>query len=666
MKTQAWPRTLPLFLVWLSCAFVLEAIGQPWHSEDAIPVFRGTEAQDRAFRKLVDSSACLGRLNTLGNAARNFAYDHGGHLPQTWSDFTNRIADPGVLYCPADPWRPAQTNWAQVDLASISYEILAPGADTGAASQTYIRCEVHGNTVTTHGVRVAPRPYDKRGFPAASSDRICLPIPALLAARESAISLQCLNNLKELGLAARSFATDHADFMPSSFAEIADALDSLQTLVCPSDLLRTAAASLAELNASNITYRLDAPGINANVNPIQRFITCPIHDNHVDTNGSGAQGTNRYPPRLIIGHPLSWTVEPGRPVELAVLTGDPSLGPFRFQWRRQQPFDSVGDPFTNTVVLADATNQTYRIPTASAGDEGYYDVIVSDGHGGYQLSYLAYVRVEPVTNVNSQLEWEAIACFNNLKQIGLAARMFATVNPDQWPLSYRDLMAYLGWPLTLCCPGDPNRTVPSVWEAVDFADLSYTLETGLPVEPGTNVLAACKVHGYWTQSDGTVNVGEAPPAIFAHPASQATFAGRAVSLTLGTMGDLRSYRWFKNDEAITGETNDTLTLPGLAVTNTASYHAIVSNPWGSATSHVAVVTVHAIPTPWLQWAVTSPGVEFALSLAGPAGVECRLETSSDLKTWSPLTTNVLTDAPFMFPQRIDALPAVRFYRATLR
>jgi len=208
--------------------------------------------------------------------------------------------------------------------------------------------------------------------------------------------------------------------------------------------------------------------------------------------------------------------------------------------------------------------------------------------------------------------------------------------------------------------------VPSVWEAVDFADLSYTLETGLPVEPGTNVLATCKVHGYWTQSDGTVNVGEAPPAIFAHPASQATFAGRAVSLTLGTLGDLRSYRWFKNDEAITGATNDTLTLPGLAVTNTASFHAVVSNPWGSATSHVAVVTVNPIPTPRLQWTVTNPGVEFALTLAGPAGVECRIEASPDLESWTPLTTAVLTEDVFVFLPRMDALPAVRFYRATLR
>ena len=88
-----------LLSVSFSCLFVPAALGQPWHSADALPVFRGTEAQGRALQKLSASSACLGHLDTLGNAAQTFAYDHADHLPQTWSDFTNRIADPGLLYC---------------------------------------------------------------------------------------------------------------------------------------------------------------------------------------------------------------------------------------------------------------------------------------------------------------------------------------------------------------------------------------------------------------------------------------------------------------------------------------------------------------------------------------------------------------------------------------
>jgi len=668
MKTQAWPRTLPLFLVWLSYAFVPEAIGQPWHSADAIPVFRGTEAQDRARRKVVNSLGCRANLRMLWRAAQLYALDNADRLPPQWSDFTNRITRPSVLSCPADVWHPAQSDWDSVNLAELSYEMLAPGARMGDASRTWFRCRVHGHTVRTRGVPIEARPYDGRGFPITSTNGIRMPLTASLAQREETGSYRCVENLHTLGTAARLFAGDHADVMPSSFAEIAEALDSPEVLVCPSDLLRTAAGSLAELNTSNITYHIDAPGISANVNPSQRFITCPIHGHQYDTHGMVVEGTSRYPPRLIIGHPLSYTVEPGRPVELAVLTGDANLGPFRYQWRRLQPFDAAGEPLTNTMVVVDATNRTYHIPAADAADEGYYDVIVTDAQGGYQLSHLAYLRVEPLTSLaNPGLDWEAAACFINLNQIGRAARMFfARANHDQWPQSYSNLTAYLGWPLTVCCPSDPGRPAPDAWEAVDFANLSYTLETGLPMDPGTNVLASCKVHRFWVQSDGKTKVGEVPPAMVVHPSSQTTFTGRPVSLGVWAIGDSPSYQWYRNAEAVTGETNSTLRLPGPSVTNTSSYYALVSNPWGSATSHVAVVTVNPIPNPRLQWTVTSPGVEFALSLAGPAGVECRLEASPDLNSWTTLTTNVLTEGVFVFLQRMDALRAARFYRATLR
>ena len=116
----------------------------------------------------------------------------------------------------------------------------------------------------------------------------------------------------------------------------------------------------ADLAPSNITYEIEAPGIRDDGSPNRRYIGCPIHGHHLDADGSVEPGANRYPPRLIVGQPLSWTVEPGQALELAVLTGDPALGPFRFQWRRLQPFDAEGDPLADAVPLADATNRTYE------------------------------------------------------------------------------------------------------------------------------------------------------------------------------------------------------------------------------------------------------------------------------------------------------------------
>lgn len=642
------------------------ASSQSWHLPDAVPVFRATEVQGQAWRKLADSGACLSQLGTLWCAASAYAYEHQDRLPQHWSDFTNDIAQPALLHCPADASWPTPIHWAEVDLASISYEILAPGADVGGASQSFLRCKVHGHWVTTHGTEVAARLYDGRLFPLAAAHSLWLPAPAFLTAREAASSVNCERNLGQLGFAASLFASDHGGFLPRSFDEMADTLDFPHVLVCPSDPLRTVAANFAQLASTNITYSLDAPGIPADLTPPERFLTCPIHGHQLRTDGSVVAGTNRYPPRLIIGHPLSWTVEPGRSVELAVLTGDPALGPFRYQWRRLQPFDTVGEPFTNTASLPGATNWTYAIPTASAADEGYYDVIVWDAAGGYQLSHPAYVRVEPLTNLHAEFTWEALACVNNLKSIGLAARMFTSASQDRFPSSFGDLPPYLGWPLTVHCPSDAGRSAPGTWGAVDFADLSYTLEPEIPSEPGTNVLASCAVHHYRVLADGTVHFGDTAPTIFRQPLSQATFAGRTVALRISTIGDRTSCQWFKDGQTLGGETNFTLTLAGVTVADAVAYHALVSNPWGSVASRVALLTVQPIPCPRLEYAVSGEAAEMTLSLAGPTGVECVLEASPDLRSWVALSTNLLNGGVFQYRQRIAPQPETRFYRALFR
>jgi hypothetical protein len=515
-------------------------------------------------------------------------------------------------------------------------------------------------------VIVEERRYDTRGFPIASTNVVWLPRPTAPAEKEGIDSGQCLENLRALGVASQSFARDNADVMPASFLEIADTLDSAEILVCPSDPLRPTAASLPELQASNITYRIVAPGISANVSPSQAFLSCPIHGHHGDTDGAVVTGTNRYPPRLVLGHPLSATVEPGQPVELAVLTGDPALGPFRYQWRRLRPFDAAGEPFTNTVLLADVTNRTHRISAASAADEGYYDVMVHDSQGRYQVSHLAYLRVEPLVTTGFDSTWEAAACMNNLRQIHRATGLFFTHHQAEWPQTPVQLTNYLGWPLSLYCPSDTNRAAPATWEAETFADLSYALEAHLPADPGTRILATCRVHHYQVRLDGEMTLGEIAPAILVHPTSQATFSGRALSLGSSALGDELRYQWFREDAPLGGQTNTLLLVPGPSVTNTANFHVVVTNSWGSATSHVAVVAVNPVPQTRLSGTWSSAGTELIVSLAGPPGIACRLEGSPDLQSWSVLGQSVLGDGVFVFLQRPRELPAVRFYRASFR
>ena len=476
---------------------------QSWRSADAVPFFRGTAIHGLVRTQLIQNSGCIANLRQLETASASFAADHQDRLPASWQDLRGYLANPRAFYCPADAARPSQDDWTRVDFSSVSYELLVPGTLwSTSASSAVIRCSVHGNTVRGDGVVREARPYSPASFPVPEAGALRFPLTALDTAREAAVSIACLNKLKIIGLAARTYAADNGDRLPARLRDLGAELRTTDTLYCPANPFATVALDFDSIVGSNLDYVLEFPGGQADVPA--RLASCRIHAHWVMTDGVVNAGTNRSPPRLIGGHPLDWTVEPGRPVALSVSSPDPALGPLRYQWRRLQPFDATGQPFTNTVAIPDATNRTLLIPSAQPQHEGYYDVIVYDAQGGYQLSQPACVRVEPLANLTSYPAWERIACTANLAQLSLAARLAATANNDRLPQSLGELGAYLGWPLALYCPADSSRTPPDSWGGVDYADTSYALTAGLSVADATEVLAACWVHGYRVTVEGTL------------------------------------------------------------------------------------------------------------------------------------------------------------------
>ncbi|MDB6122596.1 MAG: hypothetical protein JWQ71_1589 [Pedosphaera sp.] len=87
-------------------------------------------------------------------------------------------------------------------------------------------------------------------------------LPALAKAKQKARTIQCINNMKQLGLAVRIYSSDHKDQLPSA-ANWSDAIftnvSSSNIFRCPTDLHQTCGyaynSKLSGLNESEINPR---------------------------------------------------------------------------------------------------------------------------------------------------------------------------------------------------------------------------------------------------------------------------------------------------------------------------------------------------------------------------------------------------------------------------
>jgi hypothetical protein len=114
---------------------------------------------------------------------------------------------------------------------------------------------------------------------------------ALLEAKARAERIQCVNNLKQLGLAARIWAGDNHDVYPTNFICMTNEMVTWKILQCPSDKEHKV-SSWADVEAGNISYVMDAFGIKEGgpeYNPNIVFAECPIHHNICLMDGSVQQ-----------------------------------------------------------------------------------------------------------------------------------------------------------------------------------------------------------------------------------------------------------------------------------------------------------------------------------------------------------------------------------------
>jgi len=93
-------------------------------------------------------------------------------------------------------------------------------------------------------------------------------------------------------------------------------------------------------------------------------------------------------------------------------------------------------------------------------------------------------------------------------------------------------------------------------------------------------------------SDEITNRLPVLPWIIAPPLTQTNIAGTSVTLAVSADGDPPlSFQWVNGLAPISGATASLLSWPQIGDYNAGNYTVVISNPWGSATSRVATLTV---------------------------------------------------------------------------
>ena len=90
-------------------------------------------------------------------------------------------------------------------------------------------------------------------------------------------SSECLNNLKQIGLALMMYSMDNSDVFPAGVSELEDSyLVDISLTRCPAD---------------NTTYQYSGSGLNLlTCKGSEVVVTCPVHNNKLMADGHAERG----------------------------------------------------------------------------------------------------------------------------------------------------------------------------------------------------------------------------------------------------------------------------------------------------------------------------------------------------------------------------------------
>lgn len=126
-------------------------------------------------------------------------------------------------------------------------------------------------------------------------------VDALAKAKEKAMSIQCINNLKQFGLAVRVWALDNSEIFPPDTLSMSNELSTPKILVCPAETNRPVAKSWETFTTANLSYEYLTPSAtNADLEPNRVLSRCPIHGHIGLCDGSVQSSVAKNHPEWLI------------------------------------------------------------------------------------------------------------------------------------------------------------------------------------------------------------------------------------------------------------------------------------------------------------------------------------------------------------------------------